>query len=177
MPIYNVLRKDDIFITIDLLGSSAFEEFEGFKNEGFEVCGENIEACSSDEAIKSYKLNNGLAHEFVDSVYVSTCSILPKNTELVEVLGVVTASDKTGLGATRQLAEMALNKIDMRFNASLRDIESMKLGVIDCMRLQSLNMGGNAVIDISIEVMEISGSGTSLFLVSGTGTACRLNHE
>ncbi|OEF05941.1 heavy metal-binding domain-containing protein [Vibrio genomosp. F10] len=172
MPIYNIVSKDDIFVAIDLLSSTAFDELEGFKKQGFLILEENIEAGDSEEAIRLCKIGQGLSHEYVDSVYISTCSILPKNKELEEVLGVVSATDRTGLGVKRQLAEYTLNKLNMRFNANTVDIEAMKIGVINYMRMQCLDLGGNAVIDISVQVQEISGSGTSLFLVSGTGTAC-----
>ena len=172
MPIYNIVSKDDILIAIDLLSNTAFDELEGLKKQGFLLLKENIEASDSEQAVKLYKIEQGLSHEYLDSVYISTCSILPNNRELEEVLGVVSATDRTGLGIKRQLTEFTLNKLNMRFNANTAEIEAMKIGVINYMRMQCIDLGGNAVIDITVQVQEISGSGTSLFLVSGTGTAC-----
>lgn len=170
--LYANLYKDDILIAIDLLSNTAFDELEGLKKQGFLLLKENIEASDSEQAVKLYKIEQGLSHEYLDSVYISTCSILPKNRELEEVLGVVSATDRTGLGIKRQLTEFTLNKLNMRFNANTAEIEAMKIGVINYMRMQCIDLGGNAVIDITVQVQEISGSGTSLFLVSGTGTAC-----
>ncbi|WP_255045323.1 hypothetical protein [Photobacterium pectinilyticum] len=40
---YTILQKDDVYLAVDLLGKTAFEEINGNKEEGFYICVENQE--------------------------------------------------------------------------------------------------------------------------------------
>ncbi|MDD1830219.1 hypothetical protein LRP52_49765, partial [Photobacterium sp. ZSDE20] len=105
MGVYTILQKDDVYIAIDLLGKTTFEEINGYKDEGFYICAENQEGESSQEVIKNYKIALGYYDEFADTIYISTCSALPVGVTYEKCLGVVCATGKTGVGIFKFIGE------------------------------------------------------------------------
>jgi uncharacterized protein YbjQ (UPF0145 family) len=167
---YLILGKDDFILSVDLLSKTASEEVKSLVEQGFVVLFENCQAESSGQALKVWKTQKTNLLEY-RHIKTSTANFILPNLEITENMGVITA---TVVAGTNILSDLFASFSDVFGGTSATyasEIDNIKQQALIELKKKAHELLCNAVINVSIDVDEISGNSKSMFMVTAVGTA------
>lgn len=175
-PNCNETLKSGMFKSTVLLSksvSAVINEFTDSNSERYcNKCGQSL----FNEAQKKYIQEKNYCNNFVLK-YIHNIPVVTTHSPLgwdYEVLKMVTSQSTTGTGV---VTEFTSSFTDFFGAASGRHNKKLKAGEENCLnqlRLQTLKLGGNAVIATDIDYSEI-GSGKGILMVCMAGTSIKVN--
>jgi len=110
-----------------------------------------------------------------DIIITTTSSI--ENKPIQEYLGLVCSSLVIG---TNLFSDMSASLSDIfggKSSSYERKLEIIREEAISDLKNKTIKKGGNAILGLHIDIDEISGGGKSMFMVSASGTACKLQED
>lgn len=114
-------------------------------------------------------------HIMKDVIITTTSSI--ENKPVQEYLGLVCSSLVIG---TNMFSDMAASLSDIfggKSSSYERKLEIIREEAISDLKNKTLKKGGDAILGLHIDIDEISGGGKSMFMISASGTACKLQEN
>lgn len=167
---YLIIGKEDIILPIDLLSESSSSEVKSLLTQGFVILFENCEAESSEQALKIWRSQKISISEY-NHIRTSTSSFILPNITIIENKGVITASVVAGTNILSDFFARFSNIFGGKSSAYVAEIDNIKEQALKELRKKADALSCNAIINISIDVDEISGNNKSMLMVTAVGTA------
>ncbi len=161
-----------MILPVDLLSESSSEEIKSLLSQGFVILFENCEAESSEQALKIWRIQKENVTE-CNHIKTSTSSFILPNLVIIENKGVITASIVAG---TNILADFFARFSDLfggKSSTYIAEIDNIKEQALRELRKKADSLSCNAIINVSIDVDEISGNNKSMLMVTAVGTAVK----
>ncbi|ELJ8761043.1 YbjQ family protein [Vibrio diabolicus] len=169
MNTYIILVKNGIFVPVDILSESASDEIKSLEEQGFIVAFESCRADNIEHALEVWQQQRDGTFTY-DHILTSTTNSIGTQENISHHYGVVTATIVAGTNIFRDIFATVKDITGGTSGTYMSKLDQIKSQALIQLRKQADEMGGNAIIGISIDVDEISGGGKSMMMVTATGT-------
>jgi len=102
---------------------------------------------------------------------MSTTNTIDSTTKITKNYGVITATVVAGTNIIRDTFAAITDIVGGKSGTYINKIDTIKAQVLEDLNQKAQALGANALIGVSIDVDEISGSDKSMFMVTAIGTA------
>ena len=167
---YIILGKDDFILAVDLLSQTASEEVKSLLAQGFIILFESCQAENSEQALKAWKTQKTNLLEF-SHIKTSTSNFILPNLEITENMGIITATVVAGTNILSDFFARFSDVFGGKSGTYISEIDNIKQQALIELKKKAHELLCNAVINVSIDVDEISGNSKSMFMVTAVGTA------
>lgn len=114
--------------------------------------------------------------QILNSMLMATTPTMPGH-RITKVLGVVTAESVAGVGILSEILMSVRDLVGGRSATAQKHLREMRTTCIDNLKEECEQLGGNAVVGISLDYSEVSGKGTSMLMLVASGTAVLIEPE
>lgn len=97
--------------------------------------------------------------------------------EITERLGIVTAEYVVGIHIFRDIATNFRDFFGGRSATMQRGLKEARTAALYELRMEALELGGDAVVAVDLDYSEISGGGKNMLLLVASGTAVKMRAE
>ena len=170
MKTYIIFGKSDLIIPVDVLANTASEEIAAFMEQGFTILSTTCEAENAEQAVNTWEeqIKNKENYEYVKT---SSTNLISADLTITENFGVITSTIVSGTNVIRDILASVSDVVGGKSVVYINKIDQIKAEALMGLRKQAAEKKCNAIVGVSIDVDEISGSGKSMFMVTAIGTA------
>lgn len=173
---YLIIGKDDMILPVDLLSESSSAEIKSLLSQGFVILFENCQAESSEQALKTWK-NQKINISEYNHIKTSTSNFILPNHIITDNKGVITASIVAGTNILSDFFARFSDLFGGKSSTYIAEIDNIKEQALKELRKKADNLSCNAIINVSIDVDEISGNNKSMLMVTAVGTAVKTSEQ
>lgn len=130
---------------------------------------EDRRSVNSKRTIEQYNLSN--------EVILTTETVIPAEWEIEERLGIVTAEIAFGMNVFRDVFTNVRDIVGGKSISTVKVLKDLKTNAFQDLKMQSLDIGANAIVGVSFNYNEFSGNGRGMLLLVVTGTAVRIKQD
>ena len=170
MNTYIIFGKSDLIIPVDVLANTASEEIAAFIEQGFTILSTTCEADNAEQAVNTWE-EQIKSKENYDYIKTSSTNSISSNLIISENFGVITSTIVSGTNVIRDIFASVSDIVGGKSSVYINKIDQIKAEALMGLRQQAAEKKCNAIVGVSIDVNEISGSGKSMFMVTAIGTA------
>lgn len=169
---YLILGKNDLILPVDLLSQTSSEEVKSLLAQGFEILFESCQAENTEQALKLWKIQKTNQSEY-SHIKTSTSNFILPNLVITENMGVITASVVAGTNILSDFFARFSDLLGGKSATYIAEIDNIKEQALKELKKKAHDLLCNAIINVSIDVDEISGNNKSMLMVTAVGTAVR----
>lgn len=165
-----------MILPVDLLSESSSEEIKSLISQGFVIFFENCQAENSEQALKIWRSQKTNITEY-NHIKTSTSNFILPNLIVVENKGVITASIVAGTNVLSDFFARFSDLFGGKSSTYIAEIDNIKEQALKELRKKADSLSCNAIINVSIDVDEISGNNKSMLMVTAVGTAIKTSEQ